>query len=396
MKRFYFLVFLCNVDAFQHSLRSFFRRIRINSRHELSSSAGSTHIQGTFGPVIKTDLVVDCAMKMFQRKTFNISDALQQTILRDFTVILPRYLSWEDQELVRLYQFEHLGLQVLHQVDQFYSGTYKSTFWHQNSEQLMIYFPIHDTSLTKQDVNCTMDYRECSVSVRGNPVISFPLYDTIKPDASFWAFEEDFSGRRYIGLDLEKHEKEHNWKGLVSGLPEEELTILDRRSNLLFILYEQNKLVHNSNQTSVFNTNSISDDDEISTLKLPGKTLNEMLMDTAVVEAFVKQYINDSMLLNERDDVQDFLLERNQEIEAENARLLTRAKEQNYQPTNISMIMNAAGDATKDEKPEDLSEVEPPEISEEELEKQMGISPEDKEMSLRELLEALKKEVKAP
>jgi hypothetical protein len=401
MKGFLFVLFLCSVRAFRLSFHSFFQRTRIkNCRNccRLTEQDRKCLVISKAGdPEINTDVVVECAMKTF--KTFNISKSLQEMLLRDFTVILPRYLPCEESEVVRLYQFEHLSLQVLHNVNDYYSGTYKNTFWHQNSDQVLIYYPIHDDSLTKQDVNCTMDSLLCSVSIRGDPVLSFPFYDKIKPDASFWSFEEDSSGRRYFALDLEKQLPQHNWKTIISGLPTEEIEILDKRSNLLLMLYQQYRLVYNSNQTSVFNTNSMKD--EISSLKLPGKPLTDMLLDTVVVEAFVKHYINASKLLHETDQIQDYLVECKEEEDAKDERVLALAIEQGYQPKNASMDVNTAGDAelspTNDQKSVDIEQDEAAtspdsDENEKEMEKKIHtLSSEDKEKSLLDLLKEMKK-----
>jgi len=112
-----------------------------------------------------------------------------------------------------------LVLPKLADCDNYYSGVSGDFFWHQNSDQVFVFFPIDDT-IGKEDVDATFAARYVRLRIKGREEISFPCVERIIPEGSFWVMERDpTSGQRYVMVDLEKRFRMINWKNLFGNLP---------------------------------------------------------------------------------------------------------------------------------------------------------------------------------
>eukprot|EP00607_Mallomonas_marina_P010085 CAMPEP_0182419390 /NCGR_PEP_ID=MMETSP1167-20130531/3861_1 /TAXON_ID=2988 /ORGANISM="Mallomonas Sp, Strain CCMP3275" /LENGTH=270 /DNA_ID=CAMNT_0024594299 /DNA_START=260 /DNA_END=1072 /DNA_ORIENTATION=+ len=146
-----------------------------------------------------------------------------------------------EEVLYREYPFKNISLPVLSDCNNYYSGKYEDFFWHQNSEQIYVYIPIN-LEVKKGDVKVDFQARHVSVSINGEEIVYFKCLERIIPDGSFWVFESDSTGQRYIQLDMEKRFRMINWKNLFGDPPEEDVADLEsRRSEMLDKLFAANK-----------------------------------------------------------------------------------------------------------------------------------------------------------
>jgi hypothetical protein len=83
--------------------------------------------------------------------------------------------------------------------------------------------------------------RSVNVKVKGEEVIEFQCLERIIPDGSFWVFEEDQDGKKYLQLDLEKRFRMINWKSLFGEPVQEDLDEVEKRSDMLKKLFAANK-----------------------------------------------------------------------------------------------------------------------------------------------------------
>jgi hypothetical protein len=148
------------------------------------------------------------------------------------------------QEFYRIYPFAHLGLQILYDNNNYYSGTYGNIFWQQNAEQVLIHYPLND-SVVKSDIECHFDYLLCEIKIANQRVFTFKPFEKVWPDGCFWTIELDKDNNRYLTIDLDKRMKFSNWRGLFRDISDNEFDNLDLRSKLLMKLHhlkQQGKL----------------------------------------------------------------------------------------------------------------------------------------------------------
>jgi hypothetical protein len=148
------------------------------------------------------------------------------------------------QEFYRIYPFPHLGLQILYDNNNYYSGTYGNIFWQQNADQVLIHYPLND-SIVKSDIECHFDYLLCEIKIANQRVFTFKPFEKVWPDGCFWTIELDKDNNRYLTIDLDKRLKFSNWRGLFRDISDNEFDNLDLRSKLLMKLHhlkQQGKL----------------------------------------------------------------------------------------------------------------------------------------------------------
>jgi hypothetical protein len=117
------------------------------------------------------------------------------------------------EKIFREYQFHHLQLPVLDDAHNYYCGSYKNCFWHQNADQVLVYIPIPD-SLCKNKVNGRFEVNKVTINCGEEELISFHCPERIIPDGCCWVFERDFCGKRFLQVDLEKRFRMINWGSL--------------------------------------------------------------------------------------------------------------------------------------------------------------------------------------
>ena len=144
------------------------------------------------------------------------------------------------EEIYRKYPFEETMLPVLPDCNNYYSGKFGDYFWHQNADQVYVYIPIDD-DVTKKDIDVKFEALSVDVKVKGEDVIEFKCLERIIPDGSFWVFEEDKNGKKYLQLDLEKRFRMINWKGLFGEPQADDAKALDDRTEMLKKLFSANK-----------------------------------------------------------------------------------------------------------------------------------------------------------
>jgi hypothetical protein len=238
------VLFCCNCFTFINSFTSFpgfGKRILWKNRKDILKFRSSIENKVETNEVITDNIETSQLQEVthFERETSveNLDQFANMTI--PSTIPEPYYRTrkiWgatkSGQEFYRKYPFEHLGLQVLYDVNNYYSGTYKQFFWHQNADQVLIFYPLND-SIAKSDIDCKFDYREIKITVSGEELLTFKPVDPIFPDGSFWTIEFDKHNQRYLTVDLEKKAKFTNWKGLFIDIDQEEYKSLDLRSQVL-------------------------------------------------------------------------------------------------------------------------------------------------------------------
>ncbi len=121
----------------------------------------------------------------------------------------------EEEVLFRKYPFGNTQLPILPDCDNYFSGKYKDYFWNQNADQVYVYIPIDD-SVDKNDVTVKFDVQRVEIKVKGEIVTSLKFSERLIPAGSFWIFERDNEGRKYLQLDIEKRFRMFNWKGVFS------------------------------------------------------------------------------------------------------------------------------------------------------------------------------------
>jgi len=148
------------------------------------------------------------------------------------------------EELFRVYPYADMELPVLPDCNNYYSGKLGENFWHQNSDNVFVYFPISD-EIKKRDIDVKFEAKRVTLNIDGmdNMPISFECLERLIPDGSFWMLEEGKDNQKYLHLDLEKRFRMINWKNLL-GEPQEEEQMADeieKRSQMLEKLFAANK-----------------------------------------------------------------------------------------------------------------------------------------------------------
>eukprot|EP00981_Chlorochromonas_danica_P010239 scaffold3058_cov165-Ochromonas_danica.AAC.30 len=148
--------------------------------------------------------------------------------------------STSGEELFRKYPFTDKQLPILTDCDNYYSGKYGDNFWLQNNDQVYVYIPV-DKSIPKNGIKVNFEAKKVTVYLRDQVFLSFDCNERIIPDGSFWLFEEDKDGQRYLQLDLEKRFRMINWKGVFDTPDENDPKVLQSRAQLLERLFNANK-----------------------------------------------------------------------------------------------------------------------------------------------------------
>lgn len=145
------------------------------------------------------------------------------------------------EDIHRTYPYEQQGLPVLPDCNNYYSGSHGDIFWHQNADQVFMYIPV-DNSVGKSDVKVNFEAKKVTVYLRSQEVVMFPCAERIIPDGSFWLFETDKDGKKYIQLDMEKRFRMINWKGIFSReTPETSAQQTQKRAEILEKLFAANQ-----------------------------------------------------------------------------------------------------------------------------------------------------------
>jgi hypothetical protein len=139
------------------------------------------------------------------------------------------------ESVFRKYPFHSASLPELSDSSNYYSGTFGDLIWHQNGDQVFVFIPIEDDSITTNDVKAKLAVSSINIYVRDKIMYSFALMDKIIPDGSCWTWETDKrSGLRYLHLDLEKRYRVINWKSLFLQSEEEKKMEQDKAKSQLF------------------------------------------------------------------------------------------------------------------------------------------------------------------
>ena len=111
--------------------------------------------------------------------------------------------------IFRKYRHQTLGLPILKDCDNYYSGNYGDSFWLQNADQVFVFIPIIN-EVKQNDISVSFTASSISISIDNDkvPVESrqqvLPCAEKLIPAGSFWTLESDNLGQRYIQLDIEK------------------------------------------------------------------------------------------------------------------------------------------------------------------------------------------------
>jgi hypothetical protein len=145
------------------------------------------------------------------------------------------------EQVYRKYPFHNVELPILTDCNNYYSGQHNELLWHQNADQLFLFFPMPE-DFNKGDIKVDFQVHQIEIFFKNRLFFSFDTFDRIIPDGSFWLVEYDSTGKRYLQLDLEKRYRMINWKTLFR-LSEEEKQIDASRaqSDVLQKLFEANK-----------------------------------------------------------------------------------------------------------------------------------------------------------
>jgi len=146
----------------------------------------------------------------------------------------------QKEEIFRKYPFDNDKLPILPDCNNYYSGKYGDSFWHQNADQVYVFIPI-DNDIGKNDIDVKFEAKKVTVSITGKDKLSFDCLERIIPDGSFWILEEDKSDKtmKYLLLDLEKRLRMINWRNLFGPAPE--MKSPSEQNDLLQKLFAANK-----------------------------------------------------------------------------------------------------------------------------------------------------------
>jgi len=122
------------------------------------------------------------------------------------------------EKVFRTYPFEDLGLPLLQDHNNYYSGSFKDMFWQQNADNFFLFVPIGD-DIERRDIHVQFEALSVCVKIRGEIVAQFPCEQRLIPAGSFWLFDKDVNNQRYLHLDIEKRYRMINWNKLF-GEPE--------------------------------------------------------------------------------------------------------------------------------------------------------------------------------
>jgi hypothetical protein len=107
------------------------------------------------------------------------------------------------EEKLRVYPFDDKELPLLDDRNNYYSGTYTDCFWHQNSDQVLVFIPI-PLEVDKSDIDVKFQALKVDISIPDREKMTLYCPHRLIPDGSFWTFEQDRDANKYLMLDLEK------------------------------------------------------------------------------------------------------------------------------------------------------------------------------------------------
>ncbi|RYH26739.1 hypothetical protein EON65_14010 [archaeon] len=220
---------LTSVSSFWHA--KWFDAIKCRHIKHLKSSSQ----QSDFDP-IETD-------KVFREIAGNMGKPIKsRDPIIDVAVGGQVEVSSIGEETYRKYPFADLGLPLLLDHNNYYSGKFQDSFWHQNADQVLVFIPLDD-SVSKSEIKANFEATKLSISVKGETIVAVRCFERIIPDGSFWIIEEDKNGQRYIQLDLEKRYRMLNWRAFFGPPPaiNDDPVAAQSRSKLLESLMSANK-----------------------------------------------------------------------------------------------------------------------------------------------------------
>ena len=146
------------------------------------------------------------------------------------------------EQISRNYPFDDYTeqLPILPDCNNYYSGKYGDYTWHQNADQVFVYLPVDDT-VTKRDVEIKFEALYVDIKINDESIVKFSTIERLIPDGSFWVFETDKNGQKYIQLDLEKRYRMINWKNVFSEAPVTVEGEAENRRKMLESLFAANK-----------------------------------------------------------------------------------------------------------------------------------------------------------
>jgi hypothetical protein len=219
------LAVLCGASAFHMQASRMATRARQISLHMQSTDEDSTFDPKDFDDALKSVGPVYNKLGM-DEDVFNEFKKKQDE---------------KAEEIYRVYPYAEIELPVLPDCNNYYSGEMGDYFWHQNADQVYVYIPI-DEEIKRKEIKITFAAKKVDVRIRGEDVVSFDTLERIIPDGSFWVFEHDKDGRRFLHLDLEKRFRMINWKNLFDAAPvEDDATTQQNRAKIMEKLFAANK-----------------------------------------------------------------------------------------------------------------------------------------------------------
>jgi hypothetical protein len=107
------------------------------------------------------------------------------------------------EEVFRVYPYADLGLPVLNDCNNYFSGRFEDNFWHQNSDHVNVFIPLNDDE-GKRDISIDFKVTKITIQIGNRETMELDASEKLIIDGSFWCLEEDKSGNRYVQLDIEK------------------------------------------------------------------------------------------------------------------------------------------------------------------------------------------------
>lgn len=146
------------------------------------------------------------------------------------------------EQISRKYPFDDYTeqLPILPDCNNYYSGKFGDYTWHQNADQVFVYLPVDD-NIMKRDVEIKFEALSVDIKINDEDIVKFATIERLIPDGSFWVFETDKNGQKYIQLDLEKRYRMINWKNVFSEAPVTTASEADDRRKMLESLFAANK-----------------------------------------------------------------------------------------------------------------------------------------------------------
>lgn len=217
-----FLAFMIHVNSFRISFKPFHKNFcgrRINAKFTTSvraSAKGGSDVRISEPPSREEvmRLAAEHGMdELSKQQTANLKNAAVQQV---DDMVMKKHLA-VGHEIYKKYPFFKLELPILEDRDNYYSGSFKGKFWHQNADQVFLYMPV-DEKLKTSEVDVHFEVNKVFIKIKDEDYLSLDFFDSIIPHGSFWMFERDQYGVKYLLLDLEKRFRMINWNGLLHGI----------------------------------------------------------------------------------------------------------------------------------------------------------------------------------